>query len=141
MENELPAIAQKIWQTLGPGFSERVYHNSFEVELRLRGIFYETERILPITYEGHNVGNLRADLVIDGQIIVELKSTTKLKDEFENQARNYMRLTGIPSALLINFPAVSGEVEVRFFSDNTKDARQGVVSSGGGVPDQTGEAV
>jgi Uma2 family endonuclease len=85
--------------------------------------------------------NLRADLVIDGQIIVELKSTTKLKDEFENQARNYMRLTGIPSALLINFPAVSGEVEVRFFSDNTKDARQGVVSSGGGVPDQTGEAV
>lgn len=141
MENELPAIAQKIWQTLGPGFSERVYHNAFEVELRLRGIFYETERILPITYEGHNVGNLRADLVIDGQIIVELKSTTKLKDEFENQARNYMRLTGIPSALLINFPAVSGEVEVRFFSDNTKDARQGVVSSGGGIPDQTGEAV
>ena len=141
MENELPAITQKIWQTLGPGFSERVYHNAFEVELRLRGIFYETERILPITYEGHNVGNLRADLVIDGQIIVELKSTTKLKDEFENQARNYMRLTGIPSALLINFPAVSGEVEVRFFSDNTKDARQGVVPEGGGVPDQTGEAV
>ena len=141
MENELPAMARKIWETLGPGFSERVYHNAFEVELRLRGIPYETERILPITYEGHNVGNLRADLVIDGQIIVELKSTTKLKDEFENQARNYMRLTGIPSALLINFPAVSGEVEVRFFSDNTKDARQGVVSSGGGVPDQTGEAV
>ena len=141
MENELPAIAQKIWQTLGPGFSERVYHNAFEVELRLRGIFSETERILPITYEGHNVGNLRADLVIDGQIIVELKSTTKLKDEFENQARNYMRLTGIPSALLINFPAVSGEVEVRFFSDNTKDARQGVVPAGGGVLGQDGETV
>jgi GxxExxY protein len=141
MENELPAIARKIWETLGPGFSERVYHNAFEVELRLRGIPYETERILPITYEGHNVGNLRADLIINGQFIVELKSTTKLKDEFENQARNYMRLTGIPSALLINFPAVSGEVEVRFFSDNTKDARQGVVPEGGGVPDQTGEAV
>jgi GxxExxY protein len=141
MENDLPAMARKIWAELGPGFSERVYHNAFEVELRLRGIPYETERILPITYEGHNVGNLRADLVIDGQIIVELKSTTKLKDEFENQAKNYMRLTGIPSALLINFPAVSGEVEVRFFSDLSKDAHQGVVSSGGGIPDKTGETV
>jgi GxxExxY protein len=141
MENELCAMARKIWETLGPGFSERVYHNAFEVELRLRGIFYETERILPITYEGHNVGNLRADLVIDGQTIVELKSTTKLKEEFENQARNYMRLTGIPSALLINFPAVSGEVEVRFFSDNIKDDRKGVVSPGGGVPDPSGETM
>jgi len=121
MKSELHAMAQRIWAELGPGFSERVYHNAFEIELRLAGIRYETERIIPISYAGHNVGNLRADLVIDGQLIVELKSTTKLKEEFENQARNYMRLTGIPQALLINFPAVSGEVEVRFFSAQDKD--------------------
>jgi GxxExxY protein len=138
---DLLVMAQKIWETLGPGFSERVYHNAFEVELRLRGIPYETERILPITYEGHNVGNLRADLVIDGKIIVELKSTTKLKDEFENQAKNYMRLTGIQEAVLINFPAVSGDVEARFFFAHTKDGRKGVVSPGGGIPDPSGETV
>jgi GxxExxY protein len=142
MESELRAMAARIWADLGPGFSERVYHNAFEVELRLAGIPYETERIITIAYRNHNVGNLRADLVINGEMIVELKSTTKLKEEFVNQAKNYMRLTGIPSALLINFPAVSGEVEVRFFLAQGKDGgREGVVPEGGGVPNQTGETV
>ena len=121
MEVEPPAcyvktMAERIWNTLGPGFSERVYHNAFEVELRLQGIPYETERIITISYEGHTIGNLRADLIIDGSTIVELKSTTRLRDEHENQARNYMRLTGIPNALLVNFPCVAGDVETRFFS-------------------------
>jgi len=142
MESELRAMAARIWADLGPGFSERVYHNAFEVELRLAGIPYETERIITISYRNHNVGNLRADLIINGEMIVELKSTTKLKEEFVNQARNYMRLTGIPSALLINFPAVTGDIEVRFFSDLCKDdSGEGVVSSGGTVPMQAGEAV
>jgi len=121
MKSELRDMAARIWAELGPGFSERVYHNAFEIELRLAGLRYETERILPITYEGHNVGNLRADLIVNGEMIIELKSTTKLKEEFENQARNYMRLTGISQALLINFPAVSGEVEMRFFCAQDKD--------------------
>jgi GxxExxY protein len=135
-------MAARIWADLGPGFSERVYHNAFEVELRLAGIPYETERIITIPYRNHNVGNLRADLIINGEMIVELKSATKLKEEFVNQAKNYMRLTGIQSALLVNFPAVSGEVEARFFSGQSKDdGREGVVSTGGAVPDQAGEAV
>jgi GxxExxY protein len=142
MEIALRSMAERIWAELGPGFSERVYHNAFEVELRLAGIPYETERIITISYQNHNVGNLRADLVINGEMIVELKSTTKLKEEFVNQAKNYMHLTGIPYALLINFPAVSGEVEARFFSAQSKDdAHEGVVPSGRAVSDQAREAV
>jgi GxxExxY protein len=142
LARNLKIMAEKIWAELGPGFSERVYHNAFEVELRLAGISYETERIITISYRNHNVGNLRADLIINGEMIVELKSTTKLREEFVNQAKNYMRLTGIPYALLINFPAVSGEVEVRFFSAQSKyDDREGVVSAGGAVPVPHGEAV
>jgi GxxExxY protein len=140
MEVELVAIANKIWEKLGPGFSERVYHNAFEVELRVRCIPYETERIITIEYEGHNVGNLRADLIIGGKLIVELKSVTKLREEFENQAKNYMRLTGIKYALLINFPPVNGEIEARFFSSESKDDTR-MVSTGGGILDQVGEAV
>ena len=138
----LKLMAERIWAEIGPGFSERVYHNAFEVELRLAGIPYETERIITISYRNHNVGNLRADLIINGEMIVELKSTTKLREEFDNQAKNYMRLTGIPYALLINFPAVSGGVEARFFSAQSKDdAREGVVSPGGAVLGPHGEAV
>jgi len=112
MENFLKLNSKKIFEKLGPGFSERIYHNAFEVELRLAGIQYETEKILPVIYEGHTVGNLRADLVIEGRVIVELKSAPRLKDEFRNQVRNYLRLTGLESGYLVNFPCVMGEPEV-----------------------------
>ena len=110
-EDVLENISKKIFSSLGPGYSERVYHNAFEVELRLRGLTYETEKILPVMYEGHTIGNLRADLVVSGRIIVELKSVSRLKDEFRNQARNYMRLTGLQSALLVNFPLTGNVIE------------------------------
>jgi GxxExxY protein len=119
MENFLKIISQKIFEKLGPGYSERVYHNAFEVELRMRGIQYETEKILPVMYEGHTVGNLRADLIVDGRTIVELKSVTKLKDEFRNQVRNYIKLTGLDSGYLVNFPCVAGDVEVECVTDLT----------------------
>ena len=53
----------EIYTILGPGFSERVYHNAIEVLLRENGISYETERIIPITFKGHTIGNLRADII------------------------------------------------------------------------------
>lgn len=104
-------IAQDIWETLGPGYSERVYHNAFEIALRQAGLSYETERILPVSFRGHNIGNLRADLIVQGQFILELKSTGRLKDEFRNQIRNYMRLAGLKFGILINFPDKSGNLE------------------------------
>ena len=109
-------IAQHIWDELGPGYSERVYHNAFEVALRKRGLKYETERILPISYEGHNIGNLRSDLIIEGNLIVELKSTSRLTDQFRNQIRNYMKLTGIFEGMLINFPDKGGNLEYEYVS-------------------------
>jgi GxxExxY protein len=119
MENFLKIVSQKIFEKLGPGYSERVYHNAFEVELRMRGIQYETEKILPVVYEGHTVGNLRADIIVDGRTIVELKSVAKLKDEFRNQVRNYIKLTGLDSGYLVNFPCVAGDVEVECVTDLT----------------------
>lgn len=102
--------ARKIWNTLGPGYSERVYHNAFEVELRQRNVSYETERIIPIYYQGHNIGNIRADLIIDGDTVVELKSVSRLTDQFRIQIQNYMRLLGVPKGYLINFPLGTAEV-------------------------------
>lgn len=108
-------LAQEIWTTLGPGYSERVYHNAFEIALREEGFSYESERILPITFHGHNVGNLRADLIVNGQFILELKSTSKLKDEFRNQIKNYMKLTGLKFGALVNFPDRVGSLEFEMF--------------------------
>ena len=104
-------LAQDIWTSMGPGYSERVYHNAFEIALRDEGLSYESERILPVSYRGHNVGNLRADLIVSGKFILELKSTSRLKDEFRNQIRNYMKLTGLKAGVLINFPDKVGPLE------------------------------
>ena len=119
MEYLVRMISEHVWSSLGPGYSERVYHNAFEVALRMNSFNYETERIIPIFFQGHNVGNVRADLVLDNQMIVELKSVTKLKEENRNQIRNYMKLTGLKLGMLVNFPSVSGPVEIEVFMSDT----------------------
>ena len=97
-------IANKIYESLGPGYSESMYHRAFEVSLRTLGIQYETERIVPIVFDGHTIGNLRIDLIVNGETIVELKAIAKLNDAAKIQTRNYMKLTGLKKAVLINFP-------------------------------------
>lgn len=113
MKNHVRSVAIRVWQSLGPGFSERVYHNAMEVGLRKIGVPYQTERIVPIMFDDHAIGNIRADLIVDSCIIVELKSVKALKDEHRIQTRMYMRLLGLPDGILINFPnAGSGDLEV-----------------------------
>ena len=110
---DVHALAREVY-TLGGGYSERVYHNAMEVLLRKSGIPYETERIVPITFRGHIIGNLRADIIVNNEIVLEFKTIKTLNDQAEVQARNYLSLTGLKKAYLINFPPFPDrEVEVR----------------------------
>lgn len=95
---------KEIYSTLGPGFSERVYHNAMEVMLRESGVSYETERIIPIVFKGHTIGNLRADIIIEKTTVVELKSVRVITDVMVSQARNYLNLLNLQEAYLVNFP-------------------------------------
>jgi GxxExxY protein len=83
-----------------------------EVGLRQLSIPYQTERIVPIVFDDHAIGNIRADLIIDSRIIVELKSVKTLKDEHRVQTRMYMRLLGLSEGVLINFPNSGNDLEV-----------------------------
>lgn len=118
MEHTLHEIARDIWQSLGPGYSESVYHCAFEVALRNRLINYETERIIPVFYDGQNVGNVRADLIIDRKVVVELKSVSKLNEQYRIQTRNYLNLLDLSQGYLINFPDKNGLLE---FESVTRD--------------------
>ena len=110
---DIHALAREVY-TLGGGYSERVYHNAMEVLLRKAGIPYETERIVPIAFQGHVIGNLRADIIVNNEIVLEFKTIKTLTDQTELQARNYLSLTGLKKAYLINFPPFPDrEVEVR----------------------------
>ena len=111
--------AEHVYKTLGPGFSERIYHNALEVVLRKNGVHYETERIVPIVFEEHTIGNLRADLILNNKTVVELKSVKTVNDVMVTQAQNYLRLTGFPEAYLINFPpTLNTELEIRYVTLN-----------------------
>lgn len=101
---DIEALAEDIYTTLGPGYSERVYHNAMEILLRERHIPYESERVIPIPFRGHVIGSLRADIVVDNRIILEFKSVKNLSEHAEIQGYNYLKLTGIKFAYLINFP-------------------------------------
>lgn len=146
MEYLVRLISGHVWDSLGPGYSERVYHNAFEVALRMNSVNYETERIIPIFFQGHNIGNVRADLILDQHMIVELKSVTKIKEENRNQIKNYMRLTGLSIGMLVNFPSVSGPIEIEVFKKLISDNSNGMPGSGstdgntdGGASASTGQ--
>ncbi|QIG59802.1 hypothetical protein [Dishui Lake phycodnavirus 3] len=100
---DIESLAREIYSQLGPGFSERVYHNAMEVLLRKHNVPYESERIVPILFEGHTIGNLRADIIINNEYVLEFKTIKCLNDAAEYQARNYLRLTNLSKAFLINF--------------------------------------
>ena len=102
MESQLVLIANDIYNSLGPGYNEVVYHRAFEVAFRLSGIQYESEVITPIFYKGHSVGHGRVDLKIDN-FIIELKAINTLNNDAIIQIKNYMNHYSINTGIIINF--------------------------------------
>ena len=88
----------------GPGLYEEIYERSLYHELRLRNVQFEYQVKLPLIYKGERVGDdLRLDLIVEGKVVVELKSVKALKPIHEAQLLTYMKLTGSKIGLLINF--------------------------------------
>src|SRR6056300_749369 len=110
----IEAFAREVYSQLGPGYSERVYHNAVEVLFREKHIPYESERIIPISFKGHVIGNMRADIIVNNETVLEFKTIKTLNDAVELQGQNYLRLTGLRMAYLVNFPPhPDREVEIR----------------------------
>jgi GxxExxY protein len=102
---------------LGPGNSEAVYQAALEVELRLRNIAFESQRIVPIVYKGYAVGHFRLDLVAwrhrDEPFVLELKALNgPLRCEERRQLEQYLKTTGIRQGYLVNFQQKYKTVEV-----------------------------
>lgn len=124
--NKITGLSSRVYKHLGAGYSERVYHNAMEVLLRKEGLSYETERIIPIEFEGHVIGNLRADLIVENELIVELKAVKSLTPAMTTQAKKYLHLLDLSTALLVNFPPQEGcldcETVVVEASDTCKES-------------------
>ncbi len=92
-----------VYNELGYGFVESVYKRALAVELQERGIAYEREVMFTVYYLGVDVGDYRADLVVEGKVIVEVKIADRLAPVHEVQVVNYLRAASIPVGLLLNY--------------------------------------
>ena len=95
--------AMEVHRILGPGFLEAVYQVALERELTIRGIPFERQVKLPVTYKDVLIGEYFADLVIDKKFVVEIKAVSKFNASHQAQAMHYLAATGLRLALLLNF--------------------------------------
>lgn len=93
-----------VYKNLGPGLLESVYEEAMVYELQKRGLKVERQKEVPIHYDGHLLKtSLRLDLLVEGRVIVELKSVKEMQDVFWKQTRTYLRLMGLNVGILVNF--------------------------------------
>jgi GxxExxY protein len=111
MDHNVREFVKEIYDTIGYGHTENIYHKALEVLLRIHSIPYESERIVPVEFKGFSIGNVRCDIIIDHSIIIELKTVTKLRPCDRLQLENYLKLTGYSVGYLVNF-GPSLEVEM-----------------------------
>ena len=96
--------AIEVHRLMGPGLLESVYEDCLAMELSLRGLQCVRQQPVPLEYKGRRLGvDLRIDLLVDDRVVVELKAVEKLLPIHEAQVITYLRLTGKPFGLLINF--------------------------------------
>lgn len=93
-----------VYNELGPGLLESVYEEALAFELKERGLKVERQVEVPIRYKGNELKTpLRLDLLIENQVIVELKSVEEMKKVFAKQLLTYLRLMNKKIGLLVNF--------------------------------------
>ena len=91
----------------GPGFLESIYENCLRIELRKRGINAEFQKEVEIYYEGQLVGTHKLDILVNEELVVELKAVKALEDIHFAQVRSYLRAANLKHGLLINFAALT----------------------------------
>jgi GxxExxY protein len=100
---EIVAAAIQVWEILGYGFLEKVYENALTIELDKRGLPCEQQKPVKVFYDGQVAGDYVADVIVDGKIILELKSANGIDSAHMAQTLNYLKATGIRLGIILNF--------------------------------------
>lgn len=92
-----------LYNELGHGFLESVYEQAFAVVLAENGIFFQRQIAVPVWFHGAQIGEFRADLLVEGKVLIELKTGRDIDAAWEKQLLNYLRATDVEVGLLFNF--------------------------------------
>ena len=109
LTHKIIGCAMKVHNTMGNGFQEAIYQRCLAIEMKKQGLNFVREQSMPIYYEGENVGTRRADFLVDGTVLVELKALIEMEDVHLAQGLNYLEAYKKDLGLLINFGARSLE--------------------------------
>jgi GxxExxY protein len=100
---DIMAAVYEVHNTLGFGFLEKVYERALFKELCERKILVEKQKEITVRYKGTEVGTYFADLVVNNEILIELKVVENLNNYHQAQVLHYLKATGFKLGLLINF--------------------------------------
>ena len=115
--------AFKVHNALGFGFLETVYQNALIIELKKANLSAEKEKRIQVHYDDQIVGDYIADIIVEDNVILELKSVKELHDAHSAQLINYLKATGIEVGLLINF-GESVQIKRKVYTPSRSDCVQ-----------------
>ncbi|HLO72676.1 MAG TPA: GxxExxY protein [Flavobacterium sp.] len=116
-------IYYNVYNELGFGFLEKVYHKSLLIELKRNGYKIDSEKKLNVYYKNEIVGEYIPDIIINDSVIVELKCVEYLTDIHENQLLNYLKATDCEVGLILNFGKDPQFIRKIFTNDLKKKKR------------------
>ena len=100
-----------VYNELGPGFKESVYHRALAIEFDLQGLYHEEEKKIPIKYKGRYAGNYTPDFLVDEKVIVEIKAVDIMTKIYETQIYHYLKGSDYKLGYIVNFG--SSEIDIR----------------------------
>jgi len=108
---EIRGALFEVNKVLGPGFLEKVYEKALLIELQNRGLKAESQAPIKVMYKDKPAGEYFADVLVEGKVIVELKTVESLDKNHEAQLLNYLKASGIQIGLLVNFKNPKVEIK------------------------------
>jgi GxxExxY protein len=111
LSKKIIGAAIKVHRELGPGFLESIYEQALKVEFSEHNFHFDSQKEIKIKYLGVEVGQHRLDLIVENQIILEIKAVKDLIDVHFAQLRSYLKATGLKVGLLLNFAKPALEIK------------------------------
>ena len=103
LTDRIIGAAIRVHKELGPGFLESMYEEALAIELSTAALSFERQKLLPVFFHEHLIGEHRLDFVVEGKVIIELKAISALEDIHFAIVRSYLKAANLSDALLLNF--------------------------------------
>ena len=132
LTEKIIGVFYDVYNELGYGFLESVYEESLVISLREAGLRLERQLAIPVWFRGHQVGQFRGDILVEGKVLLELKSTRTLEAAHEAQLLHYLKSTEIEIGLLLNFGS-RPQFRRLLFDNQRKKIRENPCKSVAGV--------